>query len=311
MAQQEYKVDETTQLLNNNSGGYTDLPKLSNDYKSSMRYPSSAAKQLFSASAQAVQPSNDNSIFSQLSIWIGYKRLMVFTRVAIGYFSFLFFVSVFGIIIYFVPILHLLIGFSIVLILTCGGSLCGMHLTYNWFFMKERTLADLSKSVLTMGDERERLQNLRHQLSSTVADIGKTVSKLSHSAADLEKTLKGYDELKNALQETVDKNESIKGLLEELMPIMRRQTFLKRENAKAQILNRYYHVAFKDKSDGLERDSYNGFAARLDTNTRSILNKVGGFDRYDSNDDGVIDSNEFMFLLEDVMDELEELEIDS
>eukprot|EP01083_Nonionella_stella_P033685 92189_1 len=311
MAQQDYKMHETTKLLHPITDRNMNQPLLNVNPVSIMSYPSHSLTLLLSTPWSQPNALADHSIFSQLILSTKFKNIMIYTRLAIVFFILLFVICIIGIILYFVPITHLWISFAVCIIFTFFGSVLGMKLTYDWFYMGQQTLTDLKNEISNMEEEKERLVKLKHDIKYNVRDLQTTVLRLNHSAADLEERVKDYDHLSIQLQETAVKCGSIQHVLDDLLSIMNGMQFVQTENRKATILAKYYDAAFKDQSGGLRKakGSYERFIGRLDSNCRRILESLGGFDKYDSDRNGIIEIKEFMFLLEEVMMELEEQDL--
>ena len=308
-ANEEIKTDETTKLLNNETSlsNYSH-PKLILK-RSNINFPSRSLTKLFTSRID-LNESFENG-WNKIKFSAQYKTVILCTKLLITLFTVLFFITIFGIICYFIPILDLLVSFTTLISLSCIGSLCGMKLIYSWSFIQEKTLNDLKKTAQEMEKERENLSNSKLDLSQQVINLQQSLSKLGYYANDLEKELSSYQELKIALQERAKESSSIDEMLQEFLFIIEGMEFLKKENAKAFVLRKYYDAAFRDENIGLTKKEYIHFLGKLDNETREIFKQFGGFEKYDKNDNGIIEINEFIWMLESIMQQMEEIEIQS
>lgn len=183
-----------------------------------------------------------------------------------------------------------------------------MKMTYEWSFIEQRTLQDMKNAADDMQRQRAELNGQRNEMSTEVNGLQSTVTKLNYDAAELESNMKDYEDLQAALQERAHENETIQEMLNEFDGFMDRMENMRHQNTRAQLLSMYYQAAFRDNDAGLSKEEYNRFIKQLDTETRAIFEQFDGFERYDANNNGVIDFQEFSFLLEEVMAEIHERE---
>ena len=65
-------------------------------------------------------------------------------------------------------------------------------------------------------------------------------------------------------------------------------------------------IEMRDKSEGLSRDEFARFMKRVPTHLRAKFNKIADdFNKFDENNDNMIDSDEFGGMLDQVMQEQE------
>ena len=120
-----------------------------------------------------------------------------------------------------------------------------------------------------------RLNGTKHRIQGEVSQISKKVSKLKKNVDILKNDLKKYDQLRRDLEGIAGDNEDLNRMVEQLNGMYTGMKSAVVQNQRSLILEIFYEVQFKDKSDGLSKREYKRFKARLDVETRERFEKFG------------------------------------
>lgn len=125
----------------------------------------------------------------------------------------------------------------------------------------------------------------------------------------MEEQYENFESLRKELAEICKDNETLKAKLDEVSKICNDLLLAIKKNEKAHLLSIYYKLALKRGADSLTRKDYHQFLGRLNQSTREEIEKQGGFEAMDRNNDGLIDVHEFQDLINTVLEITEEEEV--
>lgn len=138
------------------------------------------------------------------------------------------------------------------------------------------------------------------------------------ASKDLKKSYAQFEELRRSLAATTEDNEHVLEMVETLNALCDETKSMIQENQRAQLMSIYYDlVSTNDTETGeigeqrlsmTEKDYQRRFLSRLDKELRMQLDAHGGFGRVDRDGDGTIDKDEFINLINEVLDETQGVE---
>ena len=120
----------------------------------------------------------------------------------------------------------------------------------------------------------------------------------------MERNVEAFDQLRQDLEKVCGKNVKLDQMLTEINKQYDDWQQLIYENEKAHLLGIYFDVSLRDGEHGLTRDEYQRFLGRLNKKTKKEFEIQGGFDVMDSDQNGIVDLNEFQSMLDIVFESI-------
>ena len=138
-------------------------------------------------------------------------------------------------------------------------------------------------------------------------------------AEDLERSYQQFEELRECLAGIATDYEHMLEMVETVNAICDEMEALMLQIQRAQLMSIYYDLVRweEDTATGevgatrlvmTERDFQRRFLSRLDKELRTQLKERGGFSRVDRDGDGTIDKDEFIMMINEILDETQDVE---
>jgi len=183
------------------------------------------------------------------------------------------------------------------------GALFGMYATFKFGEIDEQLL-ELKEHNRQLDEQVKSVAADGDNLASSINAFSAQVDVIMDNESDLKSQIKAFNRLENELKaEARSNNKEIVQFLQDVQLLFREFKALQITVEKANLLQLFYEIELRDDgSDGLNKNEYEIFMARLDPETAQ---KFKSFREMDRNGDGNIDIDEFQTELNRIYDRLD------
>jgi len=211
-------------------------------------------------------------------------------------------------VLYFVHDIAKSIGFAIILSINIIGGLLGAVMVYKYGTV-EQVINFMTLQNQWYETQMDTLTKHRKKIGKEAKYIHFSVNKLKSISKDLDEQYQNFESLRKELEEICKENETLKEKLDAVNEICNDLLVAIKKNEKAHLLSIYYHLCTNRHQDHLTKKDYKQFLGRLNKATREEIEKQGGFQAMDKNNDGLVDVHEFQDLINTVLEITEEEEV--
>ena len=237
----------------------------------------------------------------QHKIWVLTKWIIIPLFVFLGVATII--VSIF----HFICGISGIIAFGLILSYNVIGSISGATMVYKY----SNVFSWVQNMKLENGwyeMQVNELDNHRESIYQNAKQIHFSMLKLERISKDLDNEWKKFDGLRRELAAICDKNEEMKTKLKELSVICDDLSAAKKMNERAHLMSIYFSLCSKvanrenlAQKSKLNRAEFEELMDRLDSKNRKRIEKQGGFEIMDRNNDELVDVDEFMKVIDQIL----------
>ena len=161
----------------------------------------------------------------------------------------------------------------------------------------------------SLENEATGLSGQEQDLKFQVDLFRKAVDFAKEKKNDLANVVKIGKEITQKTEEIKVDDENLKEFLNNISILQSAIRLKQRQILKANLIEMYFRMAWKDAKDGLSQDEYQKLLDLLDEDTKRAFVTMTTFERIDRNRDGVISIKEFQNALDPIIDELDKIDL--